>query len=53
MVYYTDVIKQIKRNLDKKICDKSWQIKVNSHDIDKHKRDKYGYERNERTKINL
>jgi hypothetical protein len=26
---------------------------VDSHDIDKHKRDKYGYGRRERTKTNL
>jgi hypothetical protein len=39
--------------LAKKLYDKGWAIEVDSHGIDKYKRDKYGYERKERTKTNL
>jgi hypothetical protein len=52
MTYDTDVINQIKRIWIKKY-DKGRPINVYSHDIDKHKRDKYGYGHNERTKTNL
>jgi hypothetical protein len=47
-----DVINQIKRIWLKKY-DKCWPTKVDSHDIDKYKRDKYEYGCSERTKTNL
>jgi hypothetical protein len=52
MAYDIDVINQIKGIWIKKY-DKGWPINVDSHGIDKHKRDKYGYGRNGRTKTNL
>jgi hypothetical protein len=50
--YDTNEINQTKRIWLRKY-DKGWPTKVNSHDIEKHKSDKYGYGRNGRNKTNL
>jgi LPS sulfotransferase NodH len=51
MAYDTEVINQIIK-LDKKY-DNGWSINMDSHGIEKYKRNYYGYGRNERTKTNL
>jgi hypothetical protein len=42
-----------KQNKLAKKYDKNWPTKVDSHDIDKYKRDKYGYGLGGRNKANL